>query len=109
MFERNPILDPERFWGGTLAAKRARRAAERIRRRPRRVLGVRPADEARGIRDELGDAAVLRAAADDLDRLWRLDEVSGARDSIGGVEYGRLSRAPRLRSVADKIDRPVTS
>ena len=51
-----------------------------------------------------GDAAALRKAAVDLDRLWRLDAAHGARDSLGGVEYQRLSHAPRLRSMADKID-----
>jgi hypothetical protein len=55
-----------------------------------------------------GDADALREAADDLDRLWRLDAVNGARDSIGGAEYGRLSPAPRLRSMADKIDPPMS-
>ena len=55
-----------------------------------------------------GDADALRAAADDLDRIWRADEARGLCDLLGGVEYHRLSRAPRLRALADKIDPPMS-
>jgi hypothetical protein len=52
------------------------------------------------------DATTLDVAADELDALWVLDEARGARDGLGGCEYQRLSLAPRLRSMAAKINPP---
>lgn len=58
-------------------------------------------------RNETASGAVtLREAADELDRVWTADAARGQRDSIGGAEYARVSQAPRLRALADKIDPP---
>jgi hypothetical protein len=50
--------------------------------------------------------ATLRAAADELDDLWKFDAARGLRDGHGGEEYRRVSMAPRLRAMADEIDPP---
>jgi len=53
------------------------------------------------------DAATLREAAADLDATWMAAAELGLRDSIGGAEYARVSTAPRLRQMADKLDPPL--
>jgi hypothetical protein len=50
------------------------------------------------------DRAELTAAADELDRLWDIQELLGSRDSRGGMEYERLSQAPLLRRLATEDD-----
>jgi hypothetical protein len=85
---------------GNVAMARVTALEDRETRRQKvaRIVGINSLDES--------DADVLRSAAHNLNTLWSIEAGRGLCDSLGGAEYQRVSLAPRLRAMADKIDPP---